>query len=69
MGELNVYGVYIPMLLVQAVLAYILLILLRKCTDLCVGPTWIALPSIFYLCLYVLLLGAIHWVFYSFYAV
>jgi len=45
MGELNIYGVYVPVLVIQAVLAYIVL----------------RLPSIFYLCLYITVLGVVHW--------
>lgn len=66
MGELNVYGVYVPMLLIQAVLAYVVLIILRRWTDIWIEKGWIALPSIFYLCLYVVLLGGVHWAFLGF---
>ena len=33
MGELNIYGVYVPVLVIQAVLAYIVLRLLMRVTD------------------------------------
>lgn len=61
MGELNLYGIYVPILLVQGVLAYIMLHLLMRVTDQWVGKGWIMLPSIFYLCLYIALLGMVHW--------
>ncbi|WP_180104891.1 DUF1656 domain-containing protein [Acinetobacter sp. YH12108] len=61
MGELNIYGVYVPILLIQAVIAYVLLRILRKWLDKLVANDWIIMPNIFYLCIYVLLLGAVHW--------
>ena len=60
MGELNIYGVYVPVLVVQALLAYIGLRLLMRVTDPWVDKGWIFLPSIFYLCLYITLLGIVH---------
>ncbi len=53
MGKLNIYGVYVPVLVIQAVLAYIVLRLLMRVTDPWVDKGWIFLPSIFYLCLYI----------------
>lgn len=61
MGELNIYGVYVPTLLIQSVFAYGLLRLAMFGTDRLVDKGWIPLPSIFYLCLYVILLWLIHW--------
>lgn len=61
MGELNIYGVYVPILLIQAVIAYVLLRILMKWLDKLVTNDWIIMPNIFYLCIYVLLLGAVHW--------
>ncbi|NHB66807.1 MULTISPECIES: DUF1656 domain-containing protein [Acinetobacter] len=61
MGELNIYGVYVPILLIQAVIAYVLLRILMKWLDRLIANDWIIMPNIFYLCIYVLLLGAVHW--------
>ena len=61
MGELNIYGVYMPILLIQAVIAYVLLRILMKWLDRLVANDWIIMPNIFYLCIYVLLLSAVHW--------
>ena len=61
MGELNIYGVYVPVLVVQALWAYIGLRLLMRVTDPWVDKGGIFLPSIFYLCLYITLLGIVHW--------
>ncbi len=61
MGELNIYGVYVPMLLVQSVLAYGVLRLVILGIDPLIEKGWIPLPSVFYLCLYVILLWLIHW--------
>ena len=63
MGELNLYGIYVPILLVQAVMAYVLLRLLTRAIERWVDQDWIALPGIFYLCLYIVILGGVHWLF------
>ena len=56
MGEFNVYGIYVPSLLVQALLAYICFRGLSPLTNKLIAQGWIALPSIFNLCFYLLLL-------------
>ena len=45
MAELNIYGVYVPVLVIQAVLAYIVLRLLMRVTDPWVDKGWIFLPK------------------------
>lgn len=61
MGELNIYGVYVPILLIQSVFAYGILRLAMLGIDPLIAKGWIPLPSVFYLCLYVILLWLIHW--------
>lgn len=61
MGELNVYGVYVPILLIQAVLAYVVLRVVMRMLDHFVEQGWIPLPNIFYLCIYLVLLWLMHW--------
>lgn len=63
MGEINIYGVYVPMLLVLAVMAYAALRVLMLFLDRWVERGWIAMPSVFYLCLYIILLGCGHWLY------
>jgi hypothetical protein len=63
MGELNLYGVYVPILLIQSILAYVLLKIVMLGTDRLVDRGWIAWPSIFNLCLYVVLLFLVHGLF------
>lgn len=63
MGELNLYGVYVPILLIQSILAYVLLKIVMLGTDQLVDQGWIAWPSIFNLCLYVVLLFLVHGLF------
>lgn len=63
MGEMNLYGVYIPILLVQAVVAYVLFKLLSPLVDRLVIKGWIALPSIFNLCFYLGLMLIVHCLF------
>lgn len=60
MGELNVYGVYVPIFLIQSILAYLLLRVVMLKTDQWADQGWIAWPSIFNLCLYIGLLFTIH---------
>lgn len=63
MGELNLYGVYVPILLIQSILAYVLLKIVMLGTDRLVDQGWIAWPSIFNLCLYLMLLFLVHGLF------
>jgi len=61
MGEINVYGIYIPILLVQAIIAYVLFKLMSPLIDRLVMRGWIVLTNIFNLCLYLGLLLCMHW--------
>lgn len=61
MGELDIYGVYVPIFLIQSVLAYMVLRIVMIGTDRLVENGWIPLPSVFNLCLYLILLWLIHW--------
>lgn len=63
MAELNIYGIYFPMLLIQAILAYFLFKLLGRWLDRLVRAGWIALPSVFNLGFYLGLLLLVHWIF------
>ncbi|EPG35622.1 DUF1656 domain-containing protein [Acinetobacter colistiniresistens] len=63
MGEMNLYGIYIPILLVQAIIAYVLFKLLSPWIDRLVIKGWIALPSIFNLCFYLGLMLLVHCLF------
>ena len=60
MGELNVYGVYIPIFLIQCIIAYILLKIVMLGTDRLVERGWIAWSSLFNLCVYIVLLFLVH---------
>ena len=63
MGELNIYGVYVPIFLIQAMLAYLLFKVAMLGVDWMVEKDWIILPSVFNLCIYLILLWLMHWVF------
>ncbi|WP_180036125.1 MULTISPECIES: DUF1656 domain-containing protein [unclassified Acinetobacter] len=63
MGELNVYGVYVPILLIQAVLAYLLLRVIMRLLDRWMTPDWVPMPNIFYLGVFVMLLWLVHEIF------
>ncbi|ENX31972.1 hypothetical protein F889_03867 [Acinetobacter colistiniresistens] len=63
MGEMNLYGIYIPILLVQAIITYVLFKLLSPLIDRLVIKGWIALPSIFNLCFYLGLMLLVHCLF------
>ena len=63
MGEINFYGIYVPVLLVQAMIAFGIFKLLRPLTDRCANDGWIALPSIFNPCLYLGVLLLVHGLF------
>jgi len=61
MGEFNIYGVYIPSLLILAILSYVLLRISMKFFDKLIKKGWIMAPSFFYLCIYVLILALMQW--------
>lgn len=63
MGEINIYGIYVPILLVQAILAYVIFKLCTRWIHRWVAGGWIIVPSIFNLCFYIMLLLLMHWLF------
>lgn len=66
MGEFNLYGVFVPSFLIQAILAYIGFLLLGRGTDRLIQQGWIAFPWVFNLSLYMVCLLLTHWVFAQF---
>jgi hypothetical protein len=60
MGEVNIYGLYVPSLLIQAILAYVLFFLTNKGIDRLNDAGWILFPNIFYLCWYLVCLILVH---------
>ena len=60
MGELNVYGVYVPIFLVQAILAYLRFRFVVMGINRLVEKDWILFPAIFNLCVYLILLFLMH---------
>lgn len=69
MGELNAYGIYIPVFLIQAICAYIVFKLVSIFTDSWIDKGWITLPGLFNLCLYIILLMGVHEVFLVFWGI
>lgn len=69
MGELNAYGIYIPVFLIQAIAAF----LIFKCVSILTNPWldkgWVALPGVFNICLYIILLMGVHEVFLVFWGI
>ncbi|MDM1020479.1 DUF1656 domain-containing protein [Acinetobacter sp. VNK23] len=63
MGEMNIYGIYFPILLVQAIIAYVLFKVMSPLIDRLVVKGLIVLPSIFNLCFYLGLLLLVHGLF------
>ncbi|WP_111884872.1 DUF1656 domain-containing protein [Acinetobacter sp. CFCC 11171] len=63
MGELNVYGIYVPILLIQAVLAYLLLRVIMRLLDRWMAQDWVPMSNIFYLGVFVMLLWLVHEIF------
>ena len=61
MGELNIYGVYVPILLIQAIVAYVIFWFVMPWLNRLTEKQWIVLPNIFYLCVYIMLFGSVHW--------
>lgn len=56
-GELNFYGIYIPLVLIQALLAYMIFSGLLHVLDKYNLTRWMLWPTIFNLCLYIVILG------------
>lgn len=69
MGELNVYGIYIPVFLIQAICAYVVFKLVSILSDRWIDQGWIALSGVFNLCLYLVLLMGVHEVFLVFWGI
>lgn len=63
MSDFDLYGVFIPSFLVQAILAYFLFVALTYVTDRFDQKGWIAFSGLFKLCLYLLCLLLVHQVF------
>ena len=58
-GELDLYGIYVPTLLVQAIVAYALFSLSSRWLDRLQARDWIALPSLFNACVYIIIFGLV----------
>ncbi|WP_296280658.1 DUF1656 domain-containing protein [uncultured Acinetobacter sp.] len=63
MGEFNIYGVYVPAFLIQAILAYLVFKVVVIGLDRLTEKNWIIFPAIFNLCVYLILLCGMHWLF------
>ena len=61
MGEVNIYGIYVPIFLIQAVFAYIIWKIVCIGTDRLIEKDYIALPGVFNISLYLIILWALHW--------
>ncbi|RYZ80507.1 MAG: DUF1656 domain-containing protein [Moraxellaceae bacterium] len=61
-GELNFYGIYIPLVLIQALLAYVIFSGLVRVLDKYHLTRWMLWPTIFNLCLYIVVLGLTVWI-------
>lgn len=61
-GELNFYGIYIPLVLIQALLAYVIFSGLVRVLDQYHLTRWMLWPTIFNLCLYIVVLGLTVWI-------
>ncbi|MFU9045282.1 DUF1656 domain-containing protein [Acinetobacter tibetensis] len=60
MGEFNAYGVYIPVFLIQAIVAFLVFKLVSILTNPWLDQGWVALPGVFNICLYIILLMGVH---------
>jgi len=56
MGEFNFYDIYIPTLLIQALLAYVIFMFCGGVVSKLIAQGWIIFPNIFNLCFYLVLL-------------
>lgn len=58
-GELNIYGIFVPALLIQALVAYLLFSLCSPLLEKEQVKKWVLMPSLFHFCLYVIMLGLV----------
>jgi protein AaeX len=58
-GELDIYGVYIPIFVVVAAVAFLLQLLLRRVLDVCGVYRFLWHRALFDLAIYVILLGLV----------
>lgn len=63
MNDFDLYGVFIPSFLVQALIAYLIFLLATYITDRFDKKGWIAFSGLFKLCLYLVCLLLVHQVF------
>lgn len=63
MSEINLYGVYVPILLLHAALAYLVFTFSNRWVDRLNHQGWILYPNIFYLCWYFVCLSAVHYLY------
>jgi protein AaeX len=58
-GELDIYGVYVPIFVVVAAVAFLLQILLKRVLDACGAYRFLWHRALFDLAIYVILLGLV----------
>lgn len=58
-GEIDLYGIFVPTLIIQALAAYLVLYLCEPVIDRLQAKGWIIMPSLFNLFLYIIILGII----------
>ena len=60
MDELNIYGLYVPIYLIQAIFDYLMLHFVVMLVEKKKKKNWILFPAIFNLCVYLILLFLMH---------
>lgn len=63
MSDFDLYGIFVPSFLVQAVLAYLIFILIRPFANRCIEQGWVIFLGLFNLCLYLICLFIVHQIF------
>lgn len=58
-GELNIYGIFVPTLLIQALVTYLLFSFCSPLLEKEQIKKWVIMPSLFHFCVYVILLGIV----------
>lgn len=63
MHDFDVYGIFIPSFLIQAILAYLLFVCIEKWIDILNKKGWLLAIGLFKLCMYILCLWVVHQIF------
>ncbi|GAB3051770.1 DUF1656 domain-containing protein [Acinetobacter apis] len=63
MSDFDIYGIFVPSFLIQAILAYVIFVMIRPLTSRFIEQGWVIFLGLFNLCLYLICLFIVHQIF------